>query len=301
MNADFAALMKEYTEKFQLPDGLEPIEPIVYECDACQDMGVIRYNVPIHHPLFGKLVPCPDCAKGQLAQMGLWKRRLKEIGLPPSYSTLSFESFDLLPAKLRSGKMQARIAAELFATTEGCWVQESQTYIRANREYPKSEDTVRNWLVFQGPFGCGKTGLAAAAVNALMAYERPVLYMRVLDMIENVQSSYNRDKTHAPGEKHDDLSSDEIIKEFRVAPILVLDDLNVEIESPNRKEILEKIIRHRHDHNLPTLITCNATQKEMETFWGRRIVSVLLGKALWIPVGGIPLRQELPPSTKEAF
>lgn len=291
MNADFEALLQEVQRR--APENLPLLEPVSYTCETCEDLGVIRYNVPTDHPYFGKLIPCPDCEKGQIAQMGQWKRKLKQIGLPQSYADLTFDTFDRLPKALRAGKLQARAACELFATSPGCWIKRSETYTRAGRPYTEPEDFTRNWLVLQGPFGCGKTGLAAAAVTLLIAYGQPVLYMRVLDMIENVQATY------AKG--YDGLPSDEIIKEFRVAPVLVLDDLNVEIDSPNRKEILEKIIRHRHDNDLPTLITCNVTQKEMEAFWGKRIVSVLLGKAHWILVGGTPLRRELPPSSKEAF
>jgi DNA replication protein DnaC len=266
-------------------EGFSPETPAP-DCTVCEDRGVISYAVPFGHELFGKLYPCPNCRKGHDLLVNQWRARLQNAGLPASYQGLTFESWQALPESLKEGKRLAFNAAMLFVASTGHYVSLSEAY-RMSKRRLAGADVVRNSLVFQGPVGTGKTGLAAAIINAMLEQLQPVLYVRTQDFIMSVQARY--------GNGDEKPTSDDVISELRQAPVVVLDEFNLEMKSDNRQEIMEKVIRYRHGQALPTIVTCNFTQTEMRAQWGERTVSVLLAMAHWIPMGGEAIRDERPP------
>lgn len=266
-------------------EGVIP-EPPHYGCEVCEDRGVISYAVPFGHDLFGKLYPCPSCQRGYDLLVRQWRNRLANAGLPTSYQGLTFDTWQALPEALKEGKRLAFHAAMLFVAGAGHYVSIAQAYKLSKRQW-KGADVLRNSLVLQGPVGTGKTGLAAAIINALLGQMQPVLYVRVQDFIMSVQARYG-----AGDEKP---TADDVIDELRKAPVVVLDEFNLVTKSDNREEIMEKVVRYRHGQSLPTIITCNHTQEQLRAQWGERTASVLLAMAHWIPMGGEPIRDERPP------
>lgn len=264
--------------------GFQPDAP-VFECEVCEDRGVVRYEVPFGHEYFGKLYPCPACQKGHTRLVHQWRARMRDAGLPSNYQNLTFDTWQALPESLKEGKRLAFQAAMLFVAADGHYVSIEQAYRLCKRRW-SGADVLRNSLIFQGPVGTGKTGLAAAIINALLEQMQPVLYVRTQDFIMSVQSRYGAEEKP---------TADEVIDELRQSPVVVLDEFNLVSDSANRQEIIEKVIRYRHGQALPTLITCNHTQEQMREQWGERTVSVLLSMAHWIPIGGQPIRDERPP------
>lgn len=256
-----------------------------YECGVCEDKGMVRYDVPVEHEYFGKMFPCPACERGHQLLVNQWRARLANAGLPATYQHLTFESWKALPESLKEGKRLAFNAAMLFAAGEGHYVSIAEAYRLSKRKW-QQEDVVRNSLIFQGPVGTGKTGLAAAIINALLEQLQPVLYVRAQDFIMSVQARYGTDEKP---------SSDDVINELRQAPVVVLDEFNLTDKSADRQSIMEKVIRYRHGHALPTIITCNFNQDQLREQWGERTVSVLLAMAHFIPMGGEEIRDERPP------
>lgn len=266
-------------------EGFSPETPI-YDCAVCEDRGLVSYAVPVGHEYFGKLYPCPACEKGHRLLVNQWRARMRDAGLPSNYQGLTFDTWQALAENLKEGKRLAFQAAMLFVAGEGHYVSISEAYRLCKRRFAGA-DVVRNSLVFQGQVGTGKTGLAAGIINALLEQMQPVLYVRTQDFIMSVQARYG-----AGDEKP---TSDDVINELRQAPVVVLDEFNLVSDSPNRQEIIEKVIRYRHGQALPTIVTCNHTQEQLRSQWGDRTVSVLLAMAHWIPMGGEPIRDERPP------
>mgnify|MGYP001600591249 CR=1 FL=1 len=60
----------------------------------------------------------------------------------------------------------------------------------------------KGWLVLHGPNGSGKTHLAAAIALNLRAKGRPVLFMRVPDLLEFLRHAYDEESlyVHSVGE-----------------------------------------------------------------------------------------------------
>lgn len=249
-------------------------------CPVCGGLGYVQPQVPREHPLFGMLLPCPancDTLRNlQANRRGVIRRY---AALPDEYSSLTFATFDRLPANEREGKMMARqfVAAWVTEIPAGGWVEMG--------------GDVRNWLGLVGPHGRGKTGLAAGAVNALIEAGIQPLYIRLQDFIEAVQKRYTKSRSREGYD--DDFGSDsaeEVVDAAKTAPVLIIDEFDVPDVRENKQAIVEKVIRYRHGNRLPTLFTTNLNARAIEQRWGPTIASVMHARAHWVLMDGPSLR-----------
>lgn len=264
-------------------------------CVVCGDMGMIVLDVPVDDPRFGKPIPCPaGCATVLRQQNDLAARLLRRSQLPEEYQACSFVAFDALPAEYRRGKEDARRAAQYFVDAapghyvDAGWLMPSLKHLAGEK---------RNWLIFSGLHGLGKTGMAASITNHLIAQGWPVLYIRLQDAYQAIQRRYRED-WEALGKRDDfeTLSSTAVLDEIRKAPVLVLDEWFVTdgkgkaLESADKRDKLENIMRYRAAEHLPTVITTNYALDVLETAWGTTTLSVVRRNSFVIPFAGTPLR-----------
>lgn len=264
-------------------DNIGEISPPEYTCAVCEDRGSLYRDeldgvaYPYGHENFARLVPCPHCTAGQRLVQRQYELRLKTAGVPAHYSGFSFASFDEQVGQ-RDGNRLARHACELFAITDGCAISITEATARTGVAQWTRDEIVRNSLVLFGGYGTGKTGLAASAANELIRRGQPVLFTRLDDLVEEIQRGYS------------DGNSAQILSTYRDAPVLIVDDFAMSSTSPDRLRITESVIRYRHNHNLPTLITCNINQQQFRGMWGDRTSDVLIAMAHWVRCEG-PARQ----------
>jgi DNA replication protein DnaC len=102
------------------------------------------------------------------------------------------------------------------------------------------------WLVLTGPYGCGKTHLAAAIANSLMDKGNPPLFIMVPDLLDHLRASFD---------PRNNISYDHRFDEIRTASLLVLDDLGAQSTTPWAREKLHQLFNHRYSAELPTVIT----------------------------------------------
>jgi DNA replication protein DnaC len=117
------------------------------------------------------------------------------------------------------------------------------------------------WLVIYGGKGNGKTHLAAAAANRLIAQGKPVLFVNVPEFLDWLRESYSHpsfDDTEETFTRRFELVRD--------APVLVLDDLGAQSDTPWANEKLYILLNYRLEMRLPTMITSNL---DFEDFPGR--------------------------------
>ena len=149
------------------------------------------------------------------------------------------------------------------------------------------------WLVILGANGCGKTHLAAAIANKVLANGGKVFFAVVPDLLDHLRTSF------APG---NEASYDETFDEVRGADLLILDDLGAQKSSPWAEEKLYQIVNYRTLMQLPTVVTTDVMPESMRSAYPRIAARVLdplsgnkieilaphytLGRAASAPPGG---------------
>lgn len=139
----------------------------------------------------------------------------------------TWASFDLrtheLPAEQRESLRRALAAAQRYA------------------------DDPSGWLVFTGPYHCGKTHLAAAiALERKAAQADYPLFVFVPDLLDFLRAAFN---------PASNLSLDRRFEQVKKAGLLILDDLGAESSSSWANEKLFQLLNYRYVAKLPTVIT----------------------------------------------
>jgi DNA replication protein DnaC len=157
--------------------------------------------------------------------------------------------------------------------------KEEQKLIRNALEAAMSfAENPQGWLVFIGPYGSGKTHLAAAIANA-QASRRTPLFITIPDLLDHLRATF------APNSL---TSYDKRFNEVKTAPLLVLDDLGMESATPWAKEKLHQLFNYRYNAQLPTIIT---TVHELEKLDERLVTRLLDRRLSTIVVIGAPAYQ----------
>jgi len=127
----------------------------------------------------------------------------------------------------------------------------------------------KGWLLLKGAYGCGKTHLAAAIANRLLARGQSVLFIVVPDLLDLLRATFGADSSVSYRQRFEDV---------RTAPVLILDDLGTESLSPWSREKLFQIFNYRYNARLPTVITTNRELEEIDERVRSRILDQELCK-----------------------
>jgi DNA replication protein DnaC len=129
---------------------------------------------------------------------------------------------------------------------EGLPLEETRSLERAVKAAAGFAAKPRGWLVLTGPYGSGKTHLAAAIANDLADKGSPPLFIMVPDLLDHLRATFSPSSA---------VSYDRRFDEVRTAPILILDDLGSHSASLWAKEKLHQLFSYRSNAELPTVIT----------------------------------------------
>ena len=187
-------------------------------CPICLGAGFLRMDASVTSPNFSRLVPCM-CKLEE-------RRRRQQANLRFFSDLTAFRdmTFDMFDATAR-GTGEAYEAAHAFA---------------------RNPD---NWIVFVGPYGCGKTHLAAAIANyALHSKQMGPIFAVVPDLLDHLRTTFGPDA---------ETSYDQRFNAIRTADLLILDDLGTENATPWAREKLFQIINYRYNERAPTVVTTN--------------------------------------------
>lgn len=116
-------------------------------------------------------------------------------------------------------------------------------------------DKPKGWLVLAGPYGCGKTHLAASIANFRTDLGDPPIFVTGSDLLDHLRATFD---------KNSPVSYDRRFDEFRTSQVLILDDLSSQSITPWVREKLHQLINYRYSAELPTVITTAETLDEMD-------------------------------------
>jgi hypothetical protein len=133
-----------------------PVEPI---CALCKGARWIKEAVPFGHPHFSILFPCV-CLQAE------WARRAA--------------------VELARLSNLAAMRDKTFATFNP-FVPGLREVVPRVRTYARKPD---GWLTLLGPYGTGKTHLAAAIANEALNREEPVLFAAVPDLLDHLRATF---------------------------------------------------------------------------------------------------------------
>jgi DNA replication protein DnaC len=232
--------MKQLSEMLP-PTGSEPYkktdannmtsEPV---CEICGGTGWISAEVPFGHPKFGKAQMCPHLLTE--VNQSLTQRRWQELG---ALRNMTFDTFD---TRGREGHI---LTPQQSLSLRSAVSQLQENFVEERR----------GWILLIGTYGCGKTHLAAAIANALLAKGVPVVFVNVPDLLDYLRATYS------PGTEE---TYDQRFNEIVNAPVLVLDDLGAQNATPWAGEKLYQIINARYIAKLPTVITTNLNLENLD-------------------------------------
>lgn len=145
--------------------------------------------------------------------------------------------------------------ANLIARGRGAALRDQEQYKRCVEDVRTFAERPEGWIVLSGASGCGKTHIAAAIVNGLLERGEPALFVVVPDLLDHLRSAYQ------PG---GEIGYDELFERVRNAPVLVLDDLGTQAQTPWAQEKLFQLINHRFNTRLPTVVTTNLPPERID-------------------------------------
>lgn len=191
------------------------------DCPVCQGAGFVRRERPLDDPMFGRAEPC-ECVLREATDVR--RERLQRIGNLAPLRRFTFASFDATAGN--GTTLEAAVsAARTFAAEPA------------------------GWLVFNGPSGSGKTHLAAAIANECVEQGRPALFLTVADLLDHLRAGFNADE--------EELGYEQVFEQVRMAPLLILDDIDAVSPTAWAREKLLQLVNSRYNESLPTVFTAS--------------------------------------------
>jgi DNA replication protein DnaC len=149
------------------------------------------------------------------------------------------------------------------------------------------QENVKNGqgLFFTGGVGTGKTHLIAAIIDYIARikkrlYLNRIIYRNATSLLNEIRSSYNSD------------SFEKVLDKFKIAHLLIIDDLGAEKTTDWVLDIFFEIIDCRYAELRPTIIATNLTDIEIKQKLDERIMSRIYEMCKGIKLTGRDYRLE---------
>ncbi len=124
----------------------------------------------------------------------------------------------------------------------------------------------KDWLLFQGEHGCGKTHLAASIANFRhREYGEAVILVTVPDLLDYLRAAFS------PASSTSGVFSKRFY-EIRSAPLLIMDQLDLRNASSWALEKIRQIVDYRYLTHLPTVFTTTEKLDDLDPLIRSRLL-----------------------------
>ncbi|GLC88672.1 hypothetical protein LYSBPC_17990 [Lysinibacillus piscis] len=180
-----------------------------------------------------------ECYEHKLKEQEI-ARKLDLSGMPEKFRKVKVMGFKTDIYKREESRTDATLALKI-----------AMNFIKGYEEIEKG----KGLYFYSTTKGAGKTRLACGIGNALMSmYNKTVVYMKADDLFLQIRKTY-KDSSET--------TEDEILKIYREADVLIIDDIAVEKPSDFAGRVLYNILDSRMENFKTTLITSNKTIDEL--------------------------------------
>lgn len=202
------------------------------DCPHCGGLGYLRTERPVGHPDFGKAEICP-CRAAEISKKVY--QRLFSLSNLNELRHLTFENF----------QPRGRV---------GLGVTQANSLELAYNQSHQYAQQLNGWLLLQGPYGSGKTHLAAAIANFAVELGVETLFITVPDLLDTLRFGYGEVES----------SFEDRFEQIRQIPLLIFDDFGTQNATPWAQEKLFQIMNYRYINRLPLVVTTNLALSEIE-------------------------------------
>lgn len=223
------------------------LDPI-YDCKACKDTGYID----------GKMC---ECLKTLLKTI-----TYEQINALSPLSLSSFDNFSLeyYPEASQTGGSPREKMSKIFSFC---------------KEYARDFSSDSRSILMQGGTGLGKTHLALAIANEVIAGGYGVIYCSAPSIVQKLES-----------EHFSKYEEEETLKQLNSCDLLILDDLGTEFSTQFSSSILYNIFNTRISSGKPIIISTNLELDELERQYSARFVSRVMGSCVKMKFVGNDIR-----------
>jgi DNA replication protein DnaC len=236
-------------------------------CPTCGGARFVRVTSDPDDPRFGQAQPCECVLQESPEERRARLERYSQLG------PLRRLTFDTV---VRSGRESDPAGAEHYAEAVGL----AERYARRPE----------GWLVLAGPHGAGKTHVAAAIANAVIDRGDPALFLTVADLLDQLRAAYDEDA---------EVDFEARIEQIRVAPLLVLDDLDAYAETPWAQEKFFQVLSYRFNAALPTVFTIARPFEELDARIAARLSDPSLSQVVELGGAALPRYTHVGAMTRE--
>ncbi|MDR6226569.1 primosomal protein DnaI [Desmospora profundinema] len=195
---------------------------------------------------------CPNLVKGHQPELHV-HHGLLDLRMAPCHHWLAREEARKRQQLIKSHHIPVDIMNATFESMD--FDEDRAEAIGAAMDFCNqfAEGKPERGLYLYGPFGVGKSRIAAAMAHYLVQYRVDSLMVYVPEFVREVKDSIR------------DGMIQEKLEALKTATVLILDDIGAESLTPwTRDEILGAILQYRMAEKLPIVMTSNLDLEELE-------------------------------------